>query len=150
PVNSGNYRVQPDHKKVTASMSVHRQANRFAVAPMMDYTDQHCRMLFRLISRQAGLYTEMVTANAIVHGRDPHRFLAFDPAEEPLTLQLGGSDPRLLALAAKAAQAAGFQSLNLNVGCPSDKVTVGRFGACLMAEPETVADAIKAMADATG
>jgi tRNA-dihydrouridine synthase A len=128
----------------------HRLANRFAVAPMMDYTDQHCRMLFRLISRRAGLYTEMVTANAIVRGRDPQRFLAFDPVEEPLTLQLGGSDPALLASAARTAQAAGFQSLNLNVGCPSDKVTVGRFGACLMAEPEVVADAVKAMADATG
>lgn len=127
-----------------------RLATRFAVAPMMDYTDAHCRMLFRLISRHAGLFTEMITAAAIVHGRDPQRFLAFDPAEEPLTLQLGGSDPHLLATAARTAQAAGFQSLNLNVGCPSDKVTVGRFGACLMAEPEVVADAVKAMADATG
>src|SRR4051812_35554862 len=115
-----------------SGLPTHRLAHPFAVAPMMDYTDQHCRMLFRLISRRTGLYTEMVTAAAIVHGRDPQRFLAFDPAEEPLTLQLGGSDPALLATAARAAQAAGFQSLNLNVGCPSDKVTVGRFGACLM------------------
>jgi len=125
-------------------------SHRFAVAPMMDYTDQHCRMLFRLISRRTRLYTEMVTAAAIVHGRDPQRFLAFSPEEEPLTLQLGGSDPALLATASKAARAAGFQNLNLNVGCPSDKVTVGRFGACLMAEPDVVADAVKAMADATG
>ncbi|TAK98588.1 MAG: tRNA dihydrouridine(20/20a) synthase DusA [Rhodospirillaceae bacterium] len=124
--------------------------HRFAVAPMMDYTDQHCRMLFRLISRHTRLYTEMVTAAAIVHGQDPQRFLAFDPTEEPLTLQLGGSDPALLATAARTAKTAGFQNLNLNVGCPSDKVTVGRFGACLMAEPAVVANAVRAMADATG
>jgi len=128
----------------------HDPTHRFAVAPMMDYTDQHCRMLFRLISRRTRLYTEMVTAAAIVHSKDPSRFLAFDPVEEPLTLQLGGSDPALLAKAARIAQAAGYRNLNLNVGCPSDRVTVGRFGACLMAEPEVVADAVKAMADATG
>jgi tRNA-dihydrouridine synthase A len=124
--------------------------HRFAVAPMMDYTDQHCRMLFRLLSRHTRLYTEMITANAIVHGRDPGRFLAFDPIEEPLTLQLGGSDPDLLAEASRRAAAAGFTDLNLNVGCPSDRVTVGRFGACLMAEPELVAQSVKVMADASG
>ena len=127
-----------------------KTAHRFAVAPMMDYTDRHCRMLLRLVSRRTRLYTEMVTAAAIVHNPNPARFLGFHPLEEPLTLQLGGSDPALLAAAARKARNAGFTDLNLNVGCPSDRVTVGRFGACMMAEPETVAVAVKAMADATG
>ncbi len=115
--------------------------HRFAVAPMMDYTDRHCRRLLRLISQRTRLYTEMVTANAIVRGRDSDRFLAFHPAEPPLTL---------LVTAARRAQAIGYRELNLNVGCPSDRVTVGRFGACLMAEPELVATCVRAMADATG
>ncbi len=124
--------------------------HRFAVAPMMDYTDRHFRRLLRLISRHTRLYTEMVTANAIVRGKDPHRFLAFHPDEHPLTLQLGGSDPALLAESARRAQAEGYREINLNVGCPSDRVTSGRFGACLMAEPDLVATCVAAMADATG
>ena len=124
--------------------------HRFAVAPMMDYTDRHFRRLLRLISRHTRLYTEMVTANAIVRGKDPHRFLAFHPDEHPLTLQLGGSDPALLAESARRAQAEGYREINLNVGCPSDRVTSGRFGACLMAEPDLVAACVAAMADATG
>ena len=124
--------------------------HRFAVAPMMDYTDRHFRRLLRLISRHTRLYTEMVTANAIVRGKDPHRFLAFHPDEHPLTLQLGGSDPALLAESARRAQAEGYREINLNVGCPSDRVTSGRFGDCLMAEPDLVAACVAAMADATG
>ena len=124
--------------------------HRFAVAPMMDYTDRHFRRLLRLISRHTRLYTEMVTANAIVRGKDSRRFLAFHTDEHPLTLQLGGSDPALLAESARRAQAEGYREINLNVGCPSDRVTSGRFGACLMAEPELVATCVAAMADATG
>jgi len=117
---------------------------------MMDYTDRHCRMLLRLISQHTVLYTEMVTAAAIVRGRDPGRLLAFDPAEHPVVLQIGGSEPSLLATAARAGIAAGYREINLNVGCPSERVTVGRFGACLMIEPELVADCLKAMSDALG
>ncbi len=117
---------------------------------MMDYTDRHFRRLLRLISKRTRLYTEMVTAAAIVRGKDPDRFLAFDPSERPLTLQLGGSEPDLLATAARRAAARGFREINLNVGCPSDRVTAGRFGACLMAEPELVAECVGAMAAAGG
>jgi len=115
---------------------------------MMDYTDRHCRYLMRLLSRHTRLYTEMVTSAAIVRGADPARFLAFDAAEQPLALQLGGSDPIQLAKAARLAEAWGYNEINLNVGCPSDRVTSGRFGACLMAEPDLVADCVKAMRDA--
>ena len=124
-------------------------SHRFSVAPMMDYTDRHCRRLLRLISRRTRLYTEMVTAAAITHAKDPDRLLAFHTAEPPLTLQLGGSDPVQLAAAARQAQSRGYAEINLNVGCPSDRVTVGRFGACLMAEPELVATCVEAMAAAT-
>lgn len=117
----------------------------FSIAPMMDCTDRHCRYLMRLISRRARLYTEMVTAAAVVRGRDPARFLSFDPSEQPVALQLGGSDPRQLADAARMAADQGFSEINLNVGCPSDRVTSGRFGACLMAEPELVATCVAAM-----
>jgi tRNA-dihydrouridine synthase A len=115
---------------------------------MMDYTDRHCRYLMRLLSRHTRLYTEMVTAAAIVRGANPARFLAFDPAEQPLALQLGGGDPAQLAQAATLAQSFGYREINLNVGCPSDRVTSGRFGACLMAEPALVADCVKAMREA--
>lgn len=112
---------------------------------MMDCTDRHYRFLARLISRRARLYTEMVTAAAIVRGKDPERFLGFDGEQLPLTLQLGGSDPAELARAARMAEDFGYDELNLNVGCPSDRVTSGRFGACLMAEPALVAECIGAM-----
>ena len=115
---------------------------------MMDYTDRHCRFLMRLLSRHTRLYTEMVTAAAIVRGANPTRFLAFNSAEQPVALQLGGSDPVQLAQAAGLAQTFGYDEINLNVGCPSDRVTSGRFGACLMAEPELVADCVKAMREA--
>ena len=117
---------------------------RIAVAPMMDYTDRHCRYLLRLVSPRVLLYTEMVTAQALAHG-DVERLLGFDPAEHPVALQLGGSDPRLLAHAARLGAARGYDEINLNVGCPSDRVQSGRFGACLMAEPALVADCVRAM-----
>jgi len=117
---------------------------RLAVAPMMDYTDRHCRYLLRLLSPHALLYTEMVTAQALAHG-DVERLLGFDPLEHPVALQLGGSDPQLLARAARMGEERGYDEINLNVGCPSDRVQSGRFGACLMAEPEVVADCMRAM-----
>jgi len=115
---------------------------------MMDCTDRHCRYLMRLLSRRALLYTEMVTAQALVRGSDPRRFLALHPSEHPVALQLGGSDPQQLATAARLGEAWGYDEINLNVGCPSDRVTSGRFGACLMAEPILVADCVRAMRDA--
>jgi tRNA-dihydrouridine synthase A len=117
---------------------------RIAVAPMMDYTDRHCRYLLRLLSPGALLYTEMVTAQALAHG-DVERLLGFDAAEHPVALQVGGSDPALLAHAARLGEQFGYDEVNLNVGCPSSRVQSGRFGACLMAEPELVADCVRAM-----
>lgn len=117
---------------------------RICVAPMMDHTDRHFRYLLRLLSPGALLYTEMITAQAIAHG-DAGRLLGFDPAEHPVALQLGGSDPRLLAVAARAGETRGYDEINLNVGCPSDRVQSGRFGACLMAEPGLVADCVRAI-----
>ena len=111
---------------------------------MMDWTDRHCRFLHRLLTRHALLFTEMVNSGAIVHG-DAERHLRFDAVEQPLALQLGGSDPDELAAATRLADAFGYAEINLNVGCPSDRVQSGRFGACLMAEPELVADCIRAM-----
>ncbi|MCX4029039.1 tRNA dihydrouridine(20/20a) synthase DusA [Endozoicomonas sp. SM1973] len=118
----------------------------FSVAPMMDWTDRHARYFLRLISKHCLLYTEMVTTGAIIHG-DHHRFLAFNAEEHPLAVQLGGSNPAELAECAKIAEKWGYDEVNLNVGCPSDRVQNGRIGACLMAEPGTVADCIKAMQD---
>jgi tRNA-dihydrouridine synthase A len=115
-----------------------------AVAPMMDWTDRHCRYFMRLLAPRVLLYTEMVTAAAVVCG-DRDRLLAFDPAEHPVALQLGGSDPAELARAAAVATDYGYDEINLNVGCPSDRVRSGRFGACLMAEPERVRDCVAAM-----
>jgi tRNA-dihydrouridine synthase A len=117
---------------------------RFCVAPMMDWTDRHCRVFHRLLSRRARLYTEMLTSAAIVHG-DRARLLGFDRSEHPVALQLGGSDPRELAVAAKIGEDFGYDEINLNVGCPSDRVKEGRFGACLMAEPALVAACVEAM-----
>lgn len=117
---------------------------RLAVAPMLDWTDRHCRYFLRLITRRTLLYTEMVTTGALIHG-DRQRHLAFDRSEHPLALQLGGSDPREMALCARLGEDWGYDEINLNVGCPSDRVQNGRFGACLMAEPRLVADCISAM-----
>jgi tRNA-dihydrouridine synthase A len=120
---------------------------RLSVAPMMDWTDRHCRYFLRLIARRALLYTEMVPAQAILLG-DRERLLAFDPAERPLALQLGGADAGELARAAKIGAAFGYDEINLNVGCPSERVQNARFGACLMAEPDLVARSIAAMREA--
>jgi len=111
---------------------------------MMDWTDRHCRVFHRLMSRRARLYTEMLTTGAIIHG-DRARLLGFDASEHPVALQLGGSDPRDLATAAEIGEDFGYDEINLNVGCPSDRVKDGRFGACLMAEPALVAEGVAAM-----
>lgn len=121
---------------------------KIAVAPMLDWTDRHCRFFLRLLSRHTLLYTEMVTTGAVLHG-NRRRWLAYDPAEQPLALQLGGSDPAELAQCARIAADFGYSEVNLNVGCPSDRVQSGRFGACLMAEPKRVADGVAAMQAAT-
>jgi len=124
------------------------EAARLSVAPMMDWTDRHCRAFHRLMSREALLYTEMVTAAAVLHG-DRERLLGFDEVEHPLAVQLGGDDPMALAEAARAAVARGYDEVNLNVGCPSDRVQSGTFGAVLMKDPALVADCARAMIDAS-
>jgi tRNA-dihydrouridine synthase A len=116
----------------------------FSVAPMMDWTDRHCRVFHRLMTRRARLYTEMLTTGAILHG-DRARLLGFDACEHPVALQLGGSEPRDLLAAAKIGEDFGYNEINLNVGCPSDRVKDGRFGACLMAEPDLVAEGVASM-----
>ncbi|MFP7723040.1 tRNA dihydrouridine(20/20a) synthase DusA [Lysobacter sp. A3-1-A15] len=120
---------------------------RLSVAPMMDWTDTHCRVFHRLLAPHARLYSEMVHANAVIHG-DRTRLLAMDPVEHPVALQLGGSEPALLAQAARIGAEHGFDEINLNCGCPSDRVQAGRFGACLMREPALVAESVAAMIDA--
>jgi tRNA-dihydrouridine synthase A len=122
-------------------------AHRISVAPMMDRTDRHFRYFMRQITRRTLLYTEMVTSAAILHG-DRTRLLGFSPVEKPLALQLGGDDPKALALCAQMAADLGYDEINLNVGCPSDRVQNGNFGACLMAQPERVADCVAAMRSA--
>src|SRR5215475_15968752 len=117
---------------------------RFCIAPIMDWTDRHCRVFHRHITQHALLYTEMLTTGAVIHG-DRARLLGFDEGEHPVALQLGGSDPRDLAIAAKIGADFGYDEINLNVGCPSDRVQEGRFGACLMTEPALVADGVAAM-----
>ena len=114
---------------------------------MMDWTDRHCRVFHRLMSKRALLYTEMLTTSAVIHG-DHQRLLGFDPMEHPLALQLGGSNPADLATAATIGEDFGYDEINLNVGCPSDRVKDGRFGACLMAEPDLVAEGVRAMKQA--
>jgi len=117
---------------------------KFNVAPMMDWTDRHCRYFHRLLTRRALLYTEMLTTGAVLHG-DRTRLLRFDPSEHPVAVQLGGCDPDALAASARICADAGFDEINLNVGCPSDRVRNGRFGACLMAEPALVGACVAAM-----
>lgn len=123
-------------------------ASRLSVAPMMDWTDRHCRFFHRLLSRHTLFYTEMVTSAALVRGGALH-LLGFDPAEQPVALQLGGSDPAELAAAARMGAEAGYREINLNVGCPSDRVQSGCFGAVLMREPLLVAECVQAMAEAS-
>jgi len=122
-------------------------SHRFCVAPMLDWTDRHCRFFHRLLSQRTLLYSEMVTTGAILHG-DRERLLGFNPVEKPLVLQIGGSDPSDLAASARIGQDFGYDEINLNVGCPSDRVQKGRFGACLMLEPDTVAEGVQAMREA--
>ena len=125
-------------------MAFDLSSSRFSVAPMMDWTDRHCRFFHRILTRRALLYTEMVTTGAVIHGpRD--RLLGFDAAEHPMAVQLGGSDPDELARAAAIAVGYGYDEVNLNVGCPSDRVQNGRFGACLMREPALVGECVAAM-----
>ena len=119
-------------------------SHRFSIAPMMDWTDRHCRMFHRRLTGRARLYTEMVTASAVLHGKRD-RLLGYSPEEHPVALQLGGSDPADLAAAAAIGADYGYDEINLNVGCPSDRVQEGRFGACLMAEPVLVAECVAAM-----
>ena len=119
----------------------------FSVAPMMDWTDRHCRAFHRCLSKRALLWSEMVTADAVIHG-DRERLIGFSEAEHPVVLQLGGSDPEKLGQASKIAEDWGYDEVNLNCGCPSDRVQSGRFGACLMAEPDLVADCYEAMQSA--
>lgn len=126
--------------------TIHYPMQRFSVAPMLDWTDRHCRYFHRLLSGQTLLYTEMITTGAILFGKG--NYLAYSQEEQPVALQLGGSDPQALAECAKRAEDLGYNEINLNAGCPSDRVQNGRFGACLMAEPELVADCVKAMKNA--
>ncbi len=129
---------------VNVSPAIPADRVRLSVAPMMDWTDTHCRAFHRVLAPHARLYSEMVHANAVIHG-DRARLLAMDPSEHPVALQLGGSEPALLAQAARIGAEAGFDEINLNCGCPSDRVQAGRFGACLMREPALVADSVAAM-----
>jgi tRNA-dihydrouridine synthase A len=120
------------------------KSHRFCIAPMMDWTDRHCRFFHRLMTRRALIYTEMITTGAVLHG-DRARLLGFDPFEHPVAVQLGGSDPAALAQSARICADLGYDEINLNVGCPSDRVQEGRFGACLMAEPTLVGEGVAAM-----
>jgi tRNA-dihydrouridine synthase A len=124
-------------------------SHRFCVAPMMDGTDRHCRYFHRLLTKRARLYTEMIPAEAIVRG-DAKRLLAFDPFERPVALQVGGAEPATLAAAARLGEAFGYDEINLNVGCPSERVKAGAFGACLMKTPARVAECVGAMRAAVG
>jgi tRNA-dihydrouridine synthase A len=135
----------PPHLTPTRSVSSFNPG-RLSVAPMMDWTDRHCRYFHRLLSARTLLYTEMVTTGALVHGDVP-RHLRFHEQEHPLALQLGGSEPADLAHCAKLGEQWGYDEINLNCGCPSERVQRGSFGACLMAEPQLVADCVKAMVD---
>ncbi|NQY25791.1 MAG: tRNA dihydrouridine(20/20a) synthase DusA [Piscirickettsiaceae bacterium] len=130
---------------MTSSELTLKQSHRLSVAPMLDWTDRDCRHFLRLISKHCLLYTEMVTTGALIHGNNRERFLGHDMREYPLALQLGGSDPEALALCARMGEEAGYSEINLNVGCPSDRVQSGRFGACLMADPQLVAEGVEAM-----
>ncbi|MEZ5567954.1 MAG: tRNA dihydrouridine(20/20a) synthase DusA [Halioglobus sp.] len=131
----------PSHSSTTAGPW------RFCIAPMMDWSDHNCRFFWRLLTRRALLYTEMVTTGALIHG-DRERFLHYNPEEHPVALQLGGADAGELARCARWAQEWGYDEVNLNCGCPSDRVQSGMFGACLMGKPSLVADGVKAMRDA--
>lgn len=134
-------------RSAASSSDPARTAWRLCVAPMIDVTDRHCRYFHRLLAPRARLYTEMVTTGALLHG-DAGRHLDFDPAEHPVALQLGGSEPAALAQCARLGERWGYDEINLNCGCPSERVQRGAFGACLMAEPHLVAECVRAMQDA--
>ncbi|SMC33651.1 tRNA-U16,U17-dihydrouridine synthase [Fulvimarina manganoxydans] len=136
-------------KDSVQALSAHQRASRFAVAPMIDWTDTHCRFFHRQLSAHALLYTEMVVADAIIHG-PRERLLSFNAAEHPVALQLGGSDPEKLSRAVRIASDYGYDEFNLNVGCPSDRVQSGTFGACLMRTPDLVGECLVAMREAAG
>lgn len=136
-----------DTKPIDANAATTPNPWRFCTAPCMDWTDRHCRYFWRLLSKHARLYTEMVTTGALLHGDVPHH-LRYNPEEHPLALQLGGSDPGELARCAELGANWGYDEINLNCGCPSDRVQNGRFGACLMAEPKLVRDCVAAMRQA--
>src|ERR1700724_3849623 len=136
--------AQPIQKAKSSGKVKPQQPYRFSIAPMMEWTDRHCRFFHRLMTRGALLYTEMVTTGAVLHG-DRAQLIGFDPFEHPVALQLGGSDPRALAQCARLAQDLGYDEIDLYVGCPSDRVQEGRFGACLMAEPDHVGACVAAM-----
>src|SRR5204863_5132601 len=129
---------------VHLSSTMNAYAHPIAIAPMMDWTDRHCRFFHRQLTRRALLHTEMIVADAILHG-DRERLLGFSPEEHPIAIQLGGSDPAKLAAAAAIAVDFGYDEVNLNVGCPSDRVQEGTFGACLMRTPALVGDCIAAI-----
>jgi tRNA-dihydrouridine synthase A len=139
--------MQTDNRRDHGGAQAIYRGRRLSVAPMMDWTDRHCRVFHRQITRHTWLYTEMVTTGALVYG-DVERHLRFNEEEHPVALQLGGSDPADLAKSAKLGEAWGYDEVNLNCGCPSERVQKGAFGACLMAEPQLVADCVKAMRDA--
>lgn len=140
----------PDLSGVTRADDLpERTSTLLSVAPMLDRTDRHCRFFMRLLAPDIRLYTEMLVAQAVVHG-DRSRLLDFDPLEHPVALQLGGSEPKLLAAAAAIGMQWGYDEINLNIGCPSDRVQSGSFGACLMGQPGVVADCVRAIADQTG
>jgi tRNA-dihydrouridine synthase A len=130
--------------RIEGDMKNSTNCPQIAVAPMMDWTDRHCRFFLRLLSPSVRLYTEMVTAAALIHG-DAEKLLQFDVTEHPVALQLGGSDPRMMADAAILGAEAGYDEININVGCPSDRVQSGAFGACLMSSPEVVGECVRAM-----
>ncbi len=140
-------KMQFNHRLPMKSTPYAYDMHRLSVAPMMDWTDRHCRYFHRLLTRNTLLYTEMVTTGALVHG-DVARHLRFNAEEHPVALQLGGSEPADLAHCAKLGEQWGYDEINLNCGCPSERVQRGAFGACLMAEPQLVADGVKAMCDA--
>ncbi len=139
--------VATANQPVSLTTAGHRPARTVSVAPMLDWTDRFCRRFHRELSQYTWLYTEMVTTGALIHG-DAKRFLQYDPTEHPVAFQLGGSEPDDLARCAKMVELAGYDEVNLNCGCPSERVQRGAFGACLMAEPLLVADCVKAMKDA--
>ena len=143
------HRENPGQPSERCAVSRYQASARLSVAPMMDWTDRHCRVFHRLLAPHARLYTEMVHANAVLLG-DRERLLGFDPVEHPLALQLGGSEPQVLAQATRIGVDWGYDEVNLNCGCPSDRVQAGRFGACLMKEPPLVADCVAAMVAAAG